>query len=343
MRTSLAVSEADAMGQITPVAFELRYVDQTVADQKAALPRVHQTGSGPGEVRGSMDKGSKLREALEGPDITIVALVQDALTARLAEAAGVAAVVLASSSVSSALLGMPDAGLVTLSEMEFVLARAADACEIPILVDGEAGFGNAINAGHAVRVLERAGAAGILLEDQDNPPRVTGGTCISSDEMVGKVEIAVNVRANDSFVVIARSDAREREGIDAVIERGQRYVAAGADGFFAYGQLSELEMRRVVEEVPARFHICIQRGARRQDLQAMGFDGVMPPSVALRAGAFETFQRYRELSQGPEATPQLGEVRLPSPELWSTLTRTAWVHDLEQRYLPPDVLARFHG
>src|SRR5882724_246600 len=101
-----------------------------------------------------MDNGPKLRAALEGPDITIVALVQDALTARLAEAAGIPAVVLASSSVSGALLGMPDAGLVTLSEMEFVLARAAAACELPILVDGEAGYGNAVNAGHAVKVLE---------------------------------------------------------------------------------------------------------------------------------------------------------------------------------------------
>jgi 2-methylisocitrate lyase-like PEP mutase family enzyme len=137
-----------------------------------------------------LDRGLKLRQALASTDATLMATVHDALSAKLAEVAGYPTAILGSSTVANALLCMPDTGFLTLTEMEFVLARTAAACEIPIIVDADTAYGNAVNVVRTVRTLEAAGAAGMFFEDQEDPPRggidnlaLVSYAYLSADEM----------------------------------------------------------------------------------------------------------------------------------------------------------------
>lgn len=295
-----------------------------------------------------MEPGSKLRHDFDNPEITHVASIQDGLTGKLAEAAGFPAAVLGGATVTNTLLGMPDAGFVTLTEMEFVISRIAEACDLPILVDTDSGYGNAINVVRTTRTLERAGAAGMFFEDQENPPRgaSSGLVLVSSDEMAGKVAAAVDSRRSDSFVIIARSDARSVEGLEATIERGRQYVKAGADGFFAAGVMTPDELAKVAEEVPARYHIGVLGGPKTgptpDELQGLGYCGVVSGMTPVRAGALTTlrlFEQIRETGVPADADFLDGSAL----EDWDEFTGFEWMKDLEERYLPSDVLQRRYG
>jgi 2-methylisocitrate lyase-like PEP mutase family enzyme len=243
-----------------------------------------------------MEPGARLREAFASPQVTLMALVGDALTARLAEMAGFEAASLGTAPVTNGLLGLPDAGLLTLTEMEFVVARAAAACHFPILVGAETGYGNAINMARAIRTLDLAGAAGAFIEDKQHPAlSPSGGPLVPSFEMVGKVKAAVDSRLHDSFVVIARTDAAHSEGLESVIERGRLYVEAGADGFFFSGV--PIEQKHVVlKEVPARFHIAVLgEHSTVTDLHAAGYCAVLTNHAPTHAGALTTFRQFERI------------------------------------------------
>lgn len=292
-----------------------------------------------------MDPGSKLRHGFDSPSITHVASIQDGLTGKLAEAAGFPAAVLGGATVTNSLLGMPDAGFITLTEMEFVTARAVAACGLPILVDTDSGYGNAINVVRTTRTLERAGAAGMFFEDQENPPRgaSSGLALVSPDEMAGKVAAAADSKDNDSFVVIARSDARSVEGLEATIERGRQYVEAGADGFFAAGVMTPDELTQVAKEVPARYHIGVlggpKTGPRPDELQGLGYSCVVSGMSPVRAGALTTlrlFEQIRETGISADADFLDGSAL----EDWEQFTGFEWMKELEERFLPSDILDR---
>jgi 2-methylisocitrate lyase-like PEP mutase family enzyme len=283
-----------------------------------------------------MDTGTKLREELQGSEIAMLATVHDALSAKLAEAAGFSAAILGSSTVTNALLGLPDTGFLTLTEMELVLARTASVCEVPVLVDADTGYGNAINVVRTVRTLEQAGAAGMFFEDQQDPPRAgtEGLQLLPPSEMVGKIKAAVDSRRRDSFVVIARTDAWASEGIDSVIERGQQYVEAGADAFFAYAFLSTDEMRRVASEVPASFHISSLRPGFHVDaLKGAGYNAAVVGRT-LQVGAVASLRHLRQVRQsGMIDDAALEEFSAELDGGWQRFTGADWARHLEERYL----------
>lgn len=238
-----------------------------------------------------MGRGAQLREAFAAPGAALMALVGDAQTARLAEMAGYAAASLGTAPVTNGLLGLPDAGLLTLTEMEFVASRAADACEIPILVGAETGYGNAVNMYRAIKTLDRAGVSGAFIEDKVHPAVApSGGPSISTDEMVGKIHAAADARVDGSFVLIARTDAALSQGIDAAIERGHRYIEAGADALFLVGV--PLDQRaRAIAEIPEAFHVAVLGEFNSfGDLDALGYSAVLTNHAATHAGALETFR-----------------------------------------------------
>lgn len=161
--------------------------------------------------------------------------VYDALTALLAQQAGFSAAYISGASISYTMLGRPDLGFVSLSQLAEAVERMRQRVEIDLIVDADTGFGNALNVAHSVKVLERAGANAIQLEDQEMPKRcghLAGKQLVSTQEMVGKVKAAIDARANADTLIIARTDGIAVEGLDAAIDRATAYKDAGADILF---------------------------------------------------------------------------------------------------------------
>ncbi len=176
--------------------------------------------------------------------------VYDALTASLAEQAGFEAAYLSGASIAYTLLGRSDIGLVSLTEVADVMARIRERVALPVIVDADTGFGNALNVERTIRVLERAGASVIQLEDQTFPKRcghLQDKTLISAQEMSGKIKAAVDTR--DRALIMARTDAIAVEGFDAAVERAERYIEAGADILF----IEAPESRAQMDAICARF------------------------------------------------------------------------------------------
>jgi len=194
----------------------------------------------------------QLRKLLNGPGVILSLGAHDVFTARLIEAAGLETVFLGGFGTSASLLGLPDVGFITLSEMADAVRRMALRVRIPVVADGDTGHGDLHNVVRTVREFERAGAAGVLLEDQVTPKRCghfAGKQVIPADEMVLKLHAALGARTDPDFVIVARTDARAVEGIDGAIERANRYGAAGADVCFIEAPESRAELERIPREV----------------------------------------------------------------------------------------------
>lgn len=193
-----------------------------------------------------MSAGAKLRKLLAGDHIVVGGGAHDALSARIVEQAGYPMCVVTGAGVSMC-RGYPDVGLVTMEEMVRNARYIAEAIDIPIVVDADNGYGNAINARRTVREFERAGVAGIHIEDQVWPKRcghMFGKKLIPAEEMVQKIRAALEARRDPDFVIIARCDALLVEGLDKALERGEAYMKAGADMLW-------LEMRESMDEIKA--------------------------------------------------------------------------------------------
>ncbi|MEM7702404.1 MAG: isocitrate lyase/phosphoenolpyruvate mutase family protein [Pseudomonadota bacterium] len=168
----------------------------------------------------------------------------DALTAALVEEAGFQAAYLTGGSIAYSKLGRPDVGLVGASEVAETIAHIADRVELPLIVDADTGFGNALNVWRTVRQFERAGASAIQIEDQQSPKRcghLSGKTLISTEEMVGKIKAAVDTR--ERALIVARTDAIAVEGLDQALDRADAYVEAGVDILFVEALPSQSAMR----------------------------------------------------------------------------------------------------
>ncbi len=180
--------------------------------------------------------------------------VYDALSARLAEAAGFEAIYLTGAGLANARFGVPDIGLVTLDGLVDHVAAIDDVVDAALVVDADTGFGNAVNVTHAVRRLERAGADAIQLEDQVMPKKCghfAGKAVIDAEEMERKLQAALDARRSDDTLIIARTDARATHGLDAALERAERYRAAGADVIFVEAPTSTDELRAVAAAIDA--------------------------------------------------------------------------------------------
>lgn len=176
-----------------------------------------------------------LRNRLARPGIVLAPGVYDAFSALIAEQAGFEALYLSGASIAYTRLGRSDVGLTTYTEVADTLARITERVSLPVIVDADTGFGNALNAMRAVRGLERAGAAMIQLEDQTFPKRcghLDGKSVVPAAEMAGKLKAALDARVSSSTLILARTDAVAVEGLEAALDRAERYLETGVDALF---------------------------------------------------------------------------------------------------------------
>jgi 2-methylisocitrate lyase-like PEP mutase family enzyme len=194
----------------------------------------------------------RLRELLSKPGIIRSLGAHDVFTARLVEEAGLETVFIGGFGTSASLLGLPDVGFLTLTEMADAVGRMAQRVDIPVVADGDTGHGDLHNVVRTVREFERAGAAGVLLEDQVSPKRCghfAGKQVIPAAEMVLKLRAALEARSDPDFVIVARTDARAVEGPQGAIDRANRYAEAGADVCFIEAPEGREELERIPREV----------------------------------------------------------------------------------------------
>jgi 2-methylisocitrate lyase-like PEP mutase family enzyme len=218
-----------------------------------------------------VSRAGRLRELVSAPEILVAPGAQDALSALLVEEAGFDAFFVGDYNASAVLLGSPDYGLVTLDEMSGLVARLTAVTTIPLIADAGSGFGNALNVTRAVQAYERAGAAGITLEDQVVPKRcghMEGKQVIPLPEMVRKIEAAVAARVDPDLVLVARTDSIATGGLDEAIRRGRAFADAGADGFWADAVASLDDLARLVEEVPLPVQVAMIEGGRTPHVTA---------------------------------------------------------------------------
>lgn len=219
--------------------------------------------------------------------------VSDALTARIAEQVGYEAVSITGAGFSNTYFGMPDMGFVSFKELLDLVYAIRDAVGIPLNVDADTGFGNALNVGRTVRLLERAGASIISIEDQVSPKRCghfAGKAVISAPEMVQKIKAALDARVSADTLICARTDARAVEGMDRALERAQLYKEAGADTLFVEAPTSIEELARIPATVPGVHSCNMVVGGRtpvieRQQLADMGYATIAYANAALQASA----------------------------------------------------------
>jgi len=259
---------------------------------------------------------TELRRLLEGPGIVMAPGVYDCLSARVIEKAGFSAAYLTGHGVSVSLLGLSDFGFTTMSE---VLSRARDICHsisIPVIVDIDTAYGNALNVQRTIREMEGAGAAAVHMEDQTWPKKcghMEGKKLVTKAEMVSKIRAAVDARTNPDFVIIARTDARAVEGMDAAIERCEAYVEAGADMLFFDGLESMDDLRRAVKESAAPVLAnMVEEGKTpyisAKELEDLGYKIVIYP-LALMWGALRVMM---DMASEIKATGTLDQERRQS-------------------------------
>lgn len=241
-----------------------------------------------------------LRSRLTQPEILVAPGVYDGLTAALASAAGFEVLYLSGAAVAYTRLGRPDIGLSTASEMADTMALIADRTDLPVIMDADTGFGNALNARRTMQSYERAGAAALQVEDQTYPKKcghLSDKSLISSGEMAGKIAAMADARRHDTLI-IARTDAIAVEGFDAAIDRAGRYIEAGADVLFVEAPRDSGELAKIANTFKGRVPLLanmVEGGATpissANTLQDMGFDIVIFPGGIVRALA-KTAQEY---------------------------------------------------
>lgn len=249
--------------------------------------------------------GRTLKRILGERRAVLVPGVPNALGAQIVADLGFEAVYVSGAGVTNAFLGMPDLGFIGLSELAQHASAIRDAVDLPMIIDGETGFGNALNVRHAVRVLERAGVNAIQIEDQVMPKRCghfSGKDVVPTAEMVSKIKSAVDARSDENLLIIARTDARADHGFDAALERASRFIEAGADLTFVEAPESVDEIRRLPKalSVPQVLNMVI--GGRTpivgaEELKTMGFGMVLYANAVLQGAIIGMMGALRELKQ----------------------------------------------
>jgi len=247
-----------------------------------------------------------LRQRLTAPDILIAPGVYDGLTAALATDAGFEALYLSGAAVAYTRLGRPDIGLSTASEMTDTMALIADRTDLPVIMDADTGFGNALNARRTMQSYERAGASALQVEDQTYPKRcghLSDKSLISKEEMSGKIAAMADARRHDTLI-IARTDAIAVEGFDAAIDRAGSYIEAGADVLFIEAPRDSSELARIADTFKGRVPLLanmVEGGATPISsatvLQDLGFDIVIFPGGIVRALAKTAQDYYASLKE----------------------------------------------
>jgi 2-methylisocitrate lyase-like PEP mutase family enzyme len=279
----------------------------------------------------------RFRHQIAARRAVLVPGAANALAALVIADLGFEAVYLSGAGLTNTLLGLPDLGFVSLPELAQHTTAIRDAVDIPIVVDADTGFGNALNVRHAIRVLERAGASAIQLEDQVSPKRCghfTGKDVVPAGEMVSKIKAAADARIDQDVVIIARTDARAVEGFQAAVDRASAYAEAGADMLFIEAPESLDEITALPRAVAAPQLINIVVGGRtpalpQAELATMGFSLVLYANTALQGAVFGMQQALRQLKTAgfvDESAP------VASFKERQRLVRKPLFDDLERRY-----------
>ena len=286
---------------------------------------------------------ARLRALLESGQTIVAPGAFDPLAARLVEEAGFPAVYMTGFGTSAALIGRPDVGLLTMTEMVGNAGRIAACVDIPVIADADTGYGNPLNVIRTVGAYEAAGVAGIHIEDQVAPKKcghMDGKQVIGAQEMAEKVRAAAEARTQPEFVIIARTDARAVEGLAAAIERGRLYRAAGADVLFIEAVVSEAEAEEVASafpDVPLLFNWA--EGGKTPPigldrLTEIGYQIVIFPIGTLLAATAAMRRILREIAQA--GTPAAVMDELPSFGEFLDFIGLPEVRNVEQRYIAKD-------
>ena len=235
-----------------------------------------------------MNNGKKMRDLFAEKKFVVAPGAHDALTAAIIGKLGFDAVYMTGYGQSASHLGKPDVGLMTMSEMVMRAANMVEAAGVPVIADADTGFGNAVNVMRTVREYEKAGVAVIQLEDQVMPKKcghMIGRQVVGLDEMVGKIKAAVDARINPDFMIMARTDARTTQGIEAAIERGLAFKEAGADIVFIESPETAEEMKMINEKIPGLTLANMVEGGRtpmmkNAQLKELGYNLVIYPTAS---------------------------------------------------------------
>ncbi len=273
----------------------------------------------------------------------------DALAARIIEQAGFDVVYFTGYGQAASYLGKPDVGLLTMTEMATRVANIADAVGIPLIADGDTGFGNHVNVMRTVRQYEKAGAAAIQLEDQVFPKRcghMLGRQVIAVDDMVSKIKAAVDARRDEDFVIIARTDARTSQGLEAAIDRGYAYQEAGADLLFIESPESVDEMRQIASSFSVPLLANMVEGGRTPLLTAaelgqIGYRIVIYPTASVYAVARTLMDLMSQLKAWGTTRGFID--RMVTFSEFNQLVGLAEIADAERRYSPHEACTSTRG
>ena len=224
------------------------------------------------------DRRAALARRIRAREFTVAPGVFDMISAKVADRAGFDALYMTGYGIAASHMGLPDAGLVSYSEMVGRAARICEGIRTPLIADADTGFGGLLNVRHTVRGYEAAGVAAIQIEDQEFPKKcghAPGRRVVPLDDMLRKIEVAVDARDSDDFLVIARTDSRSSLGLDEAIRRGQAFAKAGADVVFIEAPESQAEFERIGREIDAPLLANMVEG---------GFSPVVPAETLARLG-----------------------------------------------------------
>ena len=255
----------------------------------------------------------RLRELLAGPDLVVAPGAYDALSARLIAQAGFSAVYMTGFGTAASVLGQPDVGLLTMNEMvDRASALATVSGDLPLIADADTGYGNPINVRRTIHEYERAGVAGLHIEDQVWPKKcghMEGKQVISMDEMVQKIRAAVDARQDPDFVIIARTDANAVNGLEDALLRGQAYREAGADVIFIEAPRSMAELQTIKQtfpDVPLLFNWA-ESGKTPllslDEIRTLGYKLVIFPVSLLFAATYAMLELLEVLKRGETSSP----------------------------------------
>ncbi|WP_119167884.1 isocitrate lyase/PEP mutase family protein [Algihabitans albus] len=293
----------------------------------------------PPGLRLTEKRSARLRARMAGPDLLIAPGCFDCLTARLVETAGFEAAYITGSGLSMSCLGAPDVGLASFSEVFDRVKRICDVLTIPVIADGDTGFGGPLNILRTVREFERAGVSAIQIEDQEAPKRCgheLGRKLVAPEEMEARVKAACDARLDDAFLVIARTDARSSSGLQAAINRAGRYLEAGADVLFVESPESEAEMEAICRAFPKVPMLAnMVEGGRTpllpaSQLESLGYRLAIFPNSLTRLIGKMGLELMQDLKSSGTTASQ-AERMFDHRALWSLFDYDDWI-SLEARY-----------
>lgn len=287
----------------------------------------------------NMSTRKKLKELVAAKRGVIVPGAFNALSAKVVADLGFEAIYITGAGVTNMWFGMPDQGFMGLAEIADHTARIRDAVDVPLLVDADTGFGNALNVYHTVRTLERAGADCIQLEDQVAPKRCghfSGKDVISTEEAVSKIKAAADARRDPDFLIMARTDAAAVHGFEAAVERAQKFAEAGADILFVEAVTSEAEIRALPQRLATPQLMNMVIGGKTpifnaEELGKLGFGIVLYANAALQGAVMGMQKALAVLRDEKEVLESSGLVT-PFAERQRLVGKPEW-DALEKRYV----------